>query len=1788
MPTKPTNAITVRGAHEHNLQHVDVDLPRDSLIVVTGVSGSGKSSLAFDTLFREGQRRYLETFPSYARQLLGKLERPAVEHIHGLSPALAVDQKSTIRNPRSTVGTLSELHPYLRLLFARLGTATCSACGGVLDSVPPERLAAQLSARYAGRPFAVLAQLVDGHKGAFRAELSRARDDGFQEARLDGAFVPLSALPSPDASAVHQIELVVARFDAPPGEAELRACLERAQRASRPAGVIKVLCGETLERFSTALACASCGAPAAEVGPRLFSFNSSYGACPACTGLGVQDAIDPELFVADAAKTLRQGCLVLSTPTGYLVYSQVTIDVLDQVCQAHGFSVDIPWKDLTEEHRRVVLYGSDRIKVPFGKHPLENRLKWKGITARPREEGTYKGIVPTIEEILKRNRNENALRFVRSKPCAACTGRRLRPEALAVLFRERSIADLCALSLDELHAALESVRFAAHEAPVGKPILDGLLSRLSTLRKLGLGYLPLERDATSLSGGEAQRIRLATQADCGLRGILYVLDEPSIGLHSRDTQRLLGVLTQLRDLGNTVLVVEHDQETIDAADWIVDIGPAAGRHGGKVLYSGKPPPRPSSGPLDTARDRTGGEPGPARLDPCGAHGTDTSWLVVRGARHHNLRGIDVPFRLAALNVVTGVSGAGKSSLVRDTLARTLRRKLHGANELPGAHDAIEGADSFDKVIEIDQAPIGRTPRSNPATYTGLADPLRDLFAALPEAKARGWGKGRFSFNVAGGRCEACGGAGVQSIGMHFLSDVEVVCEECGGRRFNDETLSVKWNGLSVGDALELTVEEAAEVFADFKPMRRVLEAMRDVGLGYLTLGQPATTLSGGEAQRVKLSAELGRASTGNTLYVLDEPTTGLHAKDVQMLLKALHGLVGRGNTVITIEHHLDVVHAADWVVDLGPEGGAGGGQLVVAGSPAEVATCEASFTGKALAGTEVHSVHSVHPVHGPGGPSGPSGPEPIRLRGVATHNLKQVDLDIPVGKLTVITGVSGSGKSSLAFDTLFHESQRRFTDSLSTYVRRYVPRARPAELEEASGLFPAIAVGQHLAARNPRSTVGTLTEVYDDYRLLFSRAGVRPGTEAGRGGLTARMFSFNHVQGACPRCKGLGLSLSCDPAKLVTDPSRSLFEGALDGTKTGEFYADPQGQHLAILEAVGAGLKLDFKLPWSALGERARSAAMFGTGDAVWEATWHSGRKSIEAEHVWKTTWKGLVGYVDEEYERKHADERGEALLPLMRELPCDACRGERLRPEMRAVRLAGVTLPELVRKSVGESVAFLEGLPLDRLGAKWAAVTADAREQALVRLRALREVGLEYLSLDRAASTLSGGELQRVRLATQLGSGLRGVTYVLDEPTIGLHSRDTASLLKVLRRLCDEGNTVVVVEHDPEVIRAADHLVDLGPGAGRDGGRIVAAGSVSEVRAAKDSRTGRYLADPGRLLPVPKARRAPRGSIRVEKARANNLHLDCDLPTGVLLAVTGVSGSGKSTLVFEVLHSSFVQGRAVGCARIDGLEQFQSVVLVDQQSLSGGPWSTPATYLGIFDPIRDLFAKTELAKSRKWAKSRFSLATKGGRCEACQGSGRTEVRMDFLPDVWLPCEECQGARFAAETLQVDWRGQSIAEVLDLTVAQARSFFADQPKIAKPLAILEEAGLGYVALGQPTSTLSGGEAQRLRLAAELAEPLDKLGVSAKGNILYLFDEPTTGLHPEDVARLLAVLQKLVDQGHSVVVVEHHLDVIKAADLVVDLGPEGGARGGSLVAAGTPEAVSRVASATGLALRGVLG
>ena len=1700
--------VQIRGASEHNLDSLDVSLPTEGLVVITGVSGSGKSSLAFDTIHREGQRRFLRSFSAHARQYLGRLERPAVEEISGLTPTVCLDQRRLGANPRSTVGTLSEVQDHLRLLYARAGRAPCPACAAAVDGVA----------------------------------------DGVGARRV----------------------------------------------------------------------CPACGHDHAAPESSLFSFNTPAGACPVCQGLGEEDWVDPELLVADPTRSLRAGALVPTTPTGYIVYSQVTIDVLDTVCRAHGFDVDTPWQDLTDDQRHVVLHGSDRLEVPFGKHPLESRLRWSGITARPRETGHYKGLVPTIAEIVRRNRNKNAMRFARSRPCAACGGARLGPAALAVTYGDRTIADLARLTLDRL-AAFFAVPPPPGVAAVVTPLVERITARLSLLMDLGLDHLTGDRPTPSLSAGEAQRVRLATLVGGGLRGITYVLDEPSVGLHARDTGRLLGLLARLRDRGNSVLVVEHDLAVMRAADWLVDIGPGAGAAGGRLVYSGPPAAladraETPSGAAESATRRF--LTGEARV--AGAMGRSkerrqgSGVVEVRGARQHNLRSVDASFLLGGLNLVTGVSGSGKSTLVMNVLARGLRQRLAGGRQRPGDHDSIQGAEHIDKVVEIDQAPIGRTPRSNPATYTKVFDRVRALFAATPEARARGYGKGRFSFNNKGGRCEACEGAGVQTIGMHFLGDVALRCDQCGGRRFNDETLQIRVHGLTVHEVLELSVLRAREIFGADKVLERQLGALEDLGLGYVALGQPSTTLSGGEAQRVKLAADLARPATGRTLYLLDEPTTGLHDQDLQHLVSALDRLVDAGNTVIAIEHHPEVIRCADHVVDLGPGGGAHGGRVVAQGTPDQVAAVADSATGRVLRGADA----PPRPVREPAAQMDPGAPAEIRLTGVRTHNLQDVDVTIRAQTLTVITGVSGSGKSSLAFDTLHAEGQRRFTETLSPYARRFMEQVGRPPVKSASGLTPTIGISRRTLAANPRSTVGTLTELYDLYRLVYARAGVAhcpdcdvvlvdgvcPGCGAVLPGpLSASRFSFNHHLGSCPSCGGLGVWKSADPDKLVTHPERPLTQGALDGHKTGRFYGEPDGQYVAILRQVGQARGLDFDAPWEALSDDARQVAMRGTGEAVYDVVWRYNRKGRRGEHRFERPWPGFVALVDEEYARKHADRRGEAVEAVLTERPCSACGGERLEPFSRAVRFAGRRLGALCRQTVDQARGWFAALERDSdgglLSSRQRAVTADARRAVDETLAVIADVGLGYLSADRRAGSLSSGEARRLQLAALLGAELSGVTYVLDEPTIGLHAADTAGLLRSLGRLRDRGNTVVVVEHDPEVIRAADQVIEVGPGPGRRGGRLVAQGTAADL-ALLDTPTGRLLARGASPATLDQSRRSLTPGVSIRGAHAHNLaDLDVTLPAGGLVALSGVSGSGKTTLLLDVVGASARAGRPVGCRSVTGLGAFGRVVGVDPSPLGSSPGSNPATYTGIFDRVRDLFARTEDARRAGFPKGRFSFNAKAGQCDRCKGQGALRTPMGFLADVWVRCDACRGTRYNDETLAVRYRGRSIADVLALSAEEAADLFADDEVLAAGLGLVVEVGLGYLQLGQGAPTLSGGESQRVKLVADLVRGEGSRrsgdgprrrgkgprrgGKGAVGPTLYLIDEPTVGLHGEDVSVLLRLVDRLCEAGHTVYVVEHHPDVLRAADWIVDLGPGGGPAGGRLVAEGTPDQVARVkASRTG--------
>ena len=932
------NTIRVRGAREHNLKNVTVEIPRNQLVVVTGVSGSGKSSLAFDTLFAEGQRRYVESLSAYARQFLNQVEKPDVDSIEGLSPAISIEQKSVSRNPRSTVGTVTEIHDYLRLLYASIGTPHCPKC----EQVIRPQTVQQMVDRVLGLPektrVVLLAPFVRGKKGEYKKQLEQMVREGFLRARVDGEVVELTeGIPTLDKNKKHDIEIVVDRLVIREGiEQRLSSSFETALKVGSGLALVEPV-GLPEETFSENYACSDCGTSLAEITPRLFSFNSPYGACSECGGLGTLMAVDERKVVGDADRSIQGGVLKPFKPTG----RSWRMKMLKTLAVQMGFDLSTPWNELPDKARQVVLYGTGDEELTFSFEGKRSSYSWQG---------SYEGILPML---ARRHKDTDSAgvraeieKFMSIRPCDSCHGRRLRPEALAVRVGGLTIDGLTERPISELRGLVGELQLTKKQRTISAKILQEVQDRLGFLDDVGVGYLDLNRSSGTLSGGESQRIRLATQIGSKLMGVLYVLDEPSIGLHQRDNARLLTTLQEMRDLGNSVVVVEHDEDTMAAADWIVDLGPGAGEHGGEVIASGD-----LKSILGNADSLTGaylrGDKEisvPSERRPGSGHS-----IEIQGARHNNLKAVDVEIPLGQFVVVTGVSGSGKSSLIHDILYRALAQHFYRAAEPPGEHDAIVGLEHLDKVISIDQSPIGRTPRSNPATYTNVFGPIRNLMARTPEARARGYKPGRFSFNVKGGRCEACAGDGQIKIEMHFLPDIYVTCEVCGGLRYDRETLGVRYRGLNIAEILELSVEKACDVFANVPAVNRILTTLLDVGLGYIRLGQPATTLSGGEAQRVKLATELCKRSTGQTLYLLDEPTTGLHFEDVGKLVTLLHRLVDKGNTVLVVEHNLDVIKTADWIVDLGPEGGGGGGKVVASGPPEQVARVESSHTGQFLA-----------------------------------------------------------------------------------------------------------------------------------------------------------------------------------------------------------------------------------------------------------------------------------------------------------------------------------------------------------------------------------------------------------------------------------------------------------------------------------------------------------------------------------------------------------------------------------------------------------------------------------------------------------------------------------------------------------------------------------------------------------------------------------------------------------------------------------------------------------------------
>ena len=1931
--------IRLRGVRQNNLQGFDLDLPLGKYIVVTGLSGAGKSSLVFDTLHAEGQRRYAETFSAYTRQFLELLPKPLVEAIENIRPSIAIEQTNTVKTSRSTVGTMTELADFFKVWFSHVAECFDPETGEKVEDDNPQTIWAKMSAAHPGRTTIVAFKIARPGKLGWPEILSSLQGQGYgrilvpdRDGQLVAARTEEVAARPPALDLRHSPHLFVVQDRvalSPDRQSRFCEAVETALHFGQgevrlfasPAAAAAGRQFEEIGHFSRGLHSPRTGRTFRAATPALFSFNSPLGACPQCRGFGRTIDVDYRLAIPDHSLSLAAGAI---RPWEGEIYGESKKDLF-VFARKRKIPTDVPFAALTPEQKDFVINGDPDYNQPGKTWPHA----WYGLKGffRYFETKTYK---MHVRVFLSRYRAYNT--------CPACGGARLQPEALNWKWRGHTLpmlyqlpaSDLLALIGDASPSAGHPARLQTHSADLA---YESIVTRLRYLQQVGLGYLTLDRASRTLSGGEVERVNLTSCLGTSLVDTLFVLDEPSVGLHPRDIDRLIGIIRSLTAAGNTVIVVEHDDAVIRAADHVIEVGPEPGARGGHIVFQG-----PVENLLRTPGSITGAYlsgrrqvalPAARRpvvpFEPQSQTGNPTSeptpWLEFRNVTKHNVASLTFRLPLRRLVCLSGVSGSGKSTLLDNVIHQGLLAERLQQPEDPAVIEAIRSDLDFDEIVLVDQSPVSRTPRSNPALYSEAWEPIRELYAATPAAQAAGCSAGSFSFNSGDGRCDHCQGLGYERIEMQFLSDVFVPCAVCEGRRFKPEVLAIAWNGRSIADLLNTTISDALPLFAGQTGVERRLAALAEVGLGYLTLGQPLNTLSGGEAQRLKLVRYLGGLGTesrsagahskgpGAALLLLDEPTTGLHKHDVRRLLDVLQRLVDRGHSVIVIEHNLDVLKTADWILEVGPEAGAQGGRIVAEGTPETIAragTATSPFlraalrschlTDDKLFGADDAPDGSEVSVQSPGlmAAEAPAtdqpdlqtlGPEPrtpnpeLTILGARENNLKNLCVRIPHHRLSVVTGVSGSGKSTLAFDIVFAEGQRRFMEAMSPYARQFVEQLPRPAIDRLTGIPPTVAIEQRVTRGSRKSTVATITEVAQYLRLLYARLGVqhhpetdRPVTPLSRGQLRLLLHEVlatpparraRHLYLCAPLVRGrkghhqpIATWIARQGYELMRADGRLVC--AADFQKL-----DRYKEH--DIEVVVADLKRGIAAPLHAANLKLQAAEalsralslgkgacfLLSSDDQIlsWFSTTRTDIETgesfpeLDPKHFsfnspkgWCPACRGHGRIYDWMLEPREDDELPPEIADLARRSEsgtegtsgrlCPSCHGERLSRLARAVKLhfrtgPPLSLPALLRLAPAALLARLRRLALDARGR---AITQDIVPQIEERLKFLDHVGLGYLSLERPTETLSGGEAQRIRLAAQLGSNLSGVLYVLDEPSIGLHARDNERLIGTLESLRDKGNTLLVVEHDELMMERADHIIDLGPGAGTHGGELIASGTPAELKRNRQSLTGLYL-DHGLLHPLRGAYRevppsggssssrsrrpentAPHpGWLTLTAARYRNLReVDLRLPLGRLIMVCGPSGAGKSTLFGDLLHPAVAcaikhrRDRLTGrefarltgfaadsaesgppaaialagrrrpvFADLRGARAFKNVIEVDQAPIGKTPRSTPATYLGIFDLIRHFFASLPEAKIRGYTASRFSFNTAGGRCGTCQGAGRIRLEMAFMPDTYLPCENCGGLRYGPELADITWKGKTIGQVLQLTFEEAAAFFDFHAKLSEVCRLMGACGLGYLTLGQSSPTLSGGEAQRLKLVSELARGLQTFNERSHGvqpRNLYLLEEPTIGLHLSDCEKLIRVLHGLVDQGHTVVVIEHHLDLLAEADYLVELGPGGGPAGGEIL------------------------
>lgn len=1845
------DAIQVTKAREHNLKAVSCTIPHNCFVCLTGVSGSGKSSFAFDTIYAEGQRRYLLSLSHQAKRLLQLLPKPDVESITGLTPTVAIEQRSPGTNPRSTVGTMTEIHDYLRLLFARYATPHCPETGEQLFTQSKDSLLRQAFEENKGKKITILAPRGHEKKSSLKEELALIERKGYTRVRLDGTLSRIDEISQDSGTNLDiLIDKITLQNDSHTRFLEsMTLALEEGQ------GTIFVLVDDEEKIYSLHSYAKTSKKSYPPLEPQDFSFNSPSGMCTECQGLGQKQQFILSLVI-DPTKSIAEDCCSIASPYNTVRFK----NIYDNLASLYDFSVTTPWNQLSEKARHIFLYGTEKkwtrmvfIHPETGATWYDN-VQWRGV----------------LHEALTRYSQATSERFRRNMEklmqldvCPTCNGGRLKPYPLASRFLGKSIHELSTLSIEELLLFFKQTDQST--------LIQHITSRLQFLSEVGLTYLTLDRAAPTLSGGELQRVRLASHLGSGLTGLTYILDEPSIGLHPIDNQKLLSALRSLQQKGNSVIVVEHDEETMRSSDYLIDFGPQAGAHGGQILHSGSFESLLACSNSLTAEYLKGSK---SIIRKAKKRETATTFLTLRGACLHNLHGDTLSIPLERFVAITGVSGSGKSSLITDTLYPALSNKIMRSELVVGPYESLSGIESIERIIAIDQTPIGRTPRSNPATYTKLFDEIRTLFASLPDSKAKGWNEGRFSFNVKEGCCPECEGMGQLKIDMDFLEPAWVECPLCFGMRFDAETLTAKWKSKSIHDVLSMTFDQAAVLFEDQPFILKKIHLIQRVGLGYLTLGQPSNTLSGGEAQRIKIAKELSRPDIGKTLYLLDEPTTGLHFHDIQALIDVLHELVDRKNTVVIIEHNMDLVRTADWVIDIGPGSGTLGGQIIASGTPKQISQLQTA-TGSSLRPNKNKAPLLRQNATIPS--------DAISITGARQNNLKNLILQIPKNGLTSIIGPSGSGKSSFAFETLHAEGEGRFIESLAPYVRQFLKPKPRAHVDSITGLFSTIALERRHHMVNPRSTVGTLTEIYDYVRILWAQLGIAhcptsgqplssvskeklveivlalsedtkveihaplgsmthedlsnkikelqlhgynrididgkrydlteqmfeskrahkkatvqvvidrlkpkpenksriyasiqeacrlahnhvvlvqndiqvpyslafcsPSTHEVFPEITSQTFAFNSPEGMCPDCKGLGFLWGLDIAKLSLSKDTSAAD--LLTSLLGEDLSQNLPFLLARMEEAGIHPFMPIHtLPISEQQQLFKGAPLIKGSSYEWLGIDLAVENSLRQFESEETSFEHL-----------------ELLRQALSEKTCPSCQGSRLHQLARHVTIEGLSISDFADVPITKALYWLhEHIASRTLTPALQNVYHDIEQ----RMQLLNSVGVGYLSLSRAAHTLSGGEAQRVKLISQIGAKLSHVTYILDEPAAGLHAKDAQKVYDILTSLKQKGNGVIAIEHNLKYIKQADWIVELGPEGGSQGGELLFQGTPEQWSLSDKSVTAPFLKKQFKFPQISIPDSAP---IHIQNATVHNLkNISCTLPTGCLISIIGPSGSGKSTLLFDVIETAYRQRAFCSPSsqiHVDGLEQFTDIVTVDQATHGFTSRSDIGSYIDILSTLRSFYASLPQALQLGLEPRHFSPNQRKGMCTHCWGMGYKKMDMLFLAPTYIPCPECKGLRLNRLSLSVEYKGLSFGKALQLPLSEFITLFSHLTRVKKRIVPLLDLGLGYLTLGQEMNDLSNGEFQRLKIAKECWKQGNK-------NTLFLLDEPTSGLHIREVENVIRMLKSLQQKGHSIISIEHNEAFIAATDWILELGPGAGDEGGRIIYNGRPNERKRTST-----------